>query len=145
MSESAAPVARPPPELAVVRQLELRAFPVSQAQPVSSQVAQARLREPPVVQPSQSSGLRAARLVAQPVRWKEQVLPVRRASSLAFLPQWELASREPAVREFPALRASFQRRQFPPALPAAIAARIPAPCCPAFDKASQRRNTPSPK
>ncbi|MBI5685673.1 MAG: hypothetical protein HZC54_11385 [Verrucomicrobia bacterium] len=148
LSEPASKTARALPELAAVRRLERRAFPVSQAQAVSSRLAQAQWQEPPVVQPSQSPELRAVRQVARPVRWQERGLPARLASqqlsSLAFLPQQARASQGQAARAFPARTALSRLRRLPFALPAAIVARIPAPCCPASDKAAQRRRSPSP-
>ncbi|MCX6900709.1 MAG: hypothetical protein NT105_18680 [Verrucomicrobia bacterium] len=96
LSETASPVARAQPELATVQQLALRAFPASRVQ-----AAQARQQELLVSQSTQVPGPQAARLIVQPVQWKEWVLPTwlasQRPSALwpALLPRQEWVLRAP--------------------------------------------------
>ncbi|MBI5819327.1 MAG: hypothetical protein HZA88_10095 [Verrucomicrobia bacterium] len=109
-----------------------------------SPAARVQQRELPVVQPSESPGPQVARQARRKGRVSPAGLASQRPSPPVFQSEQEPALPEAAAQVFPARQAWFQWRRFPSGQEA-IGVRIPAPYCPAFDKAGMPRHTPAPE
>ncbi|MFZ2642643.1 MAG: hypothetical protein WA117_16720 [Verrucomicrobiia bacterium] len=109
-----------------------------------SPAARVQQRESPVVQPSESPGPQVAWQARRKGRVSPAWLVSQWSSSPVFQPEQEPALPELAAQAFPARRAWFRWRRFPSGQEA-IGVRIPAPYCPAFDKAGMPRHTPAPE